>query len=197
MSPKPTRILGEVGHLILDRDGTLNRESVGGWLADPAQWEWEEGVLEALQLLSKTGVVVSVVTNQSGIGRGIVSQADVDRVHVWLRAELAAADVSLVGIYVCPHAPGSGCACRKPRPGLVQQAVDASGVGVGATLLVGDDERDLAAGRAAGVEVALVCTGKGERLRDRMPADTLIFENLLAVATSIAGKKAESGAQEA
>jgi len=196
MSPAPTETLASVRHVILDRDGTLNREPAHGWLSDTAKWEWEEGALEALRLLSSGGIEISVVTNQSGIGRGAVSQAAVDHLHQWLQAELAAAAVALAGIYLCPHAPDAECDCRKPRPGLVQLAVEASGICAGETILIGDDERDLVAGRAAGVRVALVCTGKGERIRDRVQPDTLIFEDLLAAAVSIAGSEGERSPKE-
>lgn len=196
MSLAPTKTLSSVGHVIVDRDGTLNREPAHGWLSERAEWEWEVGAFEALQLLSSRGIVISVVTNQSGIGRGAVSQAAVDHLHQWLQKELTAGGVVLAGIYVCPHAPETACDCRKPLPGLVRRAVEASSIAAGETILIGDDERDLVAGRAAGVQVALVCTGKGERVRDRVQPDTLIFENLLAAAVAIAGNERGRSPQE-
>ena len=179
MSPPP------IQHLILDRDGVLNRELESGWLSSVDQWEWEESSLESLGLLAILGVKVSIVSNQSGIGRGVVTQQAVDEVHQWLAALMAATGVELVGIFVCPHGPDKGCDCRKPRPGLVWAAIEKSGVPVDQTLLIGDDLRDLIAGRAAGVRVALVCTGKGSGLRDEVEPDTLVFDNLMAAARAV------------
>ena len=74
--------LARVRHVILDRDGVLNRELERGWLTDPSQWEWEEGALDALAAWASHGVLLSVVTNQSGIGRGAVAKRDVDKLRV-------------------------------------------------------------------------------------------------------------------
>ncbi len=178
-----------VEHVILDRDGVLNRELQSGWLSSIDQWEWEEGSLEALGQLAITGTKISIVSNQSGIGRGMVSDQAVSEVHQWLSALLAATGVELVGIFVCPHAPDAGCDCRKPRPGLVEAAIEQSGVAPARSLLIGDDLRDLEAGRAAGVKVALVRTGKGMWHGDAVDSDTLVFDNLLAACKAILGSE--------
>jgi len=171
-----------IRHVILDRDGVLNRELESGWLTDPRQWEWERGAIESLQIWSRNGIRISVATNQSGIGRGVTSSQAVDAIHDWLSMELSSLGVDLVGIFVCPHAPDEGCECRKPRPGLILQAIELSSVPAEETLVVGDDLRDLAAGRAAGARVARVCTGKGMRARDSLDEDALVFENLIEAA---------------
>jgi histidinol-phosphate phosphatase family protein len=178
-------------HVIVDRDGTLNRELEEGWIRQFEQWEWERGSLEALRVLSERGIRVSVVTNQSGIGRGAVAAAEVAAVHERLTRELRAHGVEPVGIYVCPHAPDDGCECRKPKPELVRRAIRDSGMAAEHTLLVGDDRRDLDAGKAAGVQVALVCTGKGSRFKNSVDRDTLVFENLRAAAEFIVGPSDE------
>lgn len=175
----------DIEHVIVDRDGTLNRELQDGWLSSAEQWEWEEGSLEALRLLARVGIRISVVSNQSGIGRGAVSRGAVDEVHRWLMAELAAVGVELAGVFICPHAPGDGCPCRKPLPGMIHEAIADSGIPAERTILIGDDERDLDAGEAAGVRVALVQTGKGKSVRSRIGPDTLIFDNLLEAIESI------------
>jgi len=172
-----------IRHVILDRDGVLNRELEKGWLTDPDQWVWETGALEALRLWSAHGTRISVATNQSGIGRGVASSGAVDAVHGWLRRELTALGVDLVGIFVCPHAPDEGCECRKPAPGLIRRAVEESGIPEEETMVIGDDLRDLAAGRAAGLRVGLVLTGKGSRVRDSVDEDALLFKNLIEAAT--------------
>ena len=181
-SPAPIR------HVILDRDGVLNRELASGWLTDPGQWEWEQGALDALGIWSTHGTRISVATNQSGIGRRVVSSRDVDSIHDWLSRELSALGVDLVGIFVCPHAPDEGCDCRKPGPGLILQAVEKSGIPTEETIVIGDDLRDLASGRAAGLRVGLVCTGKGPGVRDTLDEDALVFKDLIEAATrTVAG----------
>jgi D-glycero-D-manno-heptose 1,7-bisphosphate phosphatase len=161
----------------------LNRELESGWLTDPGQWEWEQGAIGALEIWSRNGIRISVATNQSGIGRGVTSRQAVDEIHDWMSTELSSLGVDLVGIFVCPHAPDEGCECRKPRPGLILQAIELSGVPAEETMLIGDDLRDQAAGRAAGVTVALVCTGKGMRVKDSVDEDALVFEDLIEAAT--------------
>jgi len=177
-----------VRHVIVDRDGVLNRELESGWLTDPGDWQWEEGSFEALRLLADHGVSVSVATNQSGIGRGVVDRDAVDRVHAWLADQLARADAPIVRIHVCPHAPDDGCACRKPRPGLILDAVDASGVDRRETLVIGDDVRDIEAARAAGVAAALVRTGKGLNAQTRVEGPLPVFDNLLEAVTALVGR---------
>jgi phosphoheptose isomerase len=151
-----------VRHLLLDRDGVLNREAPGGgWIERPEDWEWAPGALDGLRLAAGAGMRVSVVTNQSGIARGAVAAKAVEAVHRRMIAEARAAGGRIDAVFVCPHAPEDGCACRKPAPGLLREAMDAAGSGPAETLLVGDSARDLAAARAAGVRAVLVRTGKG------------------------------------
>lgn len=150
-----------IRHLILDRDGVLVREAPdGGWTLRPEDLRWERSALEGLRTLCQ-GRRVSVATNQSCVGRGIATRQAVDAVNARLIADAAAAGARIDAVFVCPHAPDAGCACRKPAPGLLLDAIAASGIPAGETLFVGDSPTDLEAGRRAGVAVALVRTGKG------------------------------------
>lgn len=152
--------------VLLDRDGVLDREVAGGWLAAPRDWTWEVGAeagLAALAALLADGGAAAVVTNQSGIGRGVVAAEAVDALHAWLRDELVARGLPAerTWIFACPHAPGDGCRCRKPAPGLLLDALAAAGADPGDAVLVGDARRDLEAAAAVGVAAILVRTGKG------------------------------------
>lgn len=167
--------------MLLDRDGVLNREPVEGWLTDPSAWGWEPGALEGLSRLSRSGVALSVVTNQSGIGRGSVDRAAVDAVHRRMLGDLAEVGVVLAGIHVCPHAPSDGCRCRKPRPGLLLDALAEVGTDPADALMVGDDRRDVDAGRIAGTSVALVRTGKGAGVAEQI-VGVPVFDDLTALA---------------
>jgi D-sedoheptulose 7-phosphate isomerase len=150
-----------VRHVILDRDGVLNQEAAaGGYVLTAAQFRWLPGALEGLSILHRAGIRLSLVTNQSGIGRGLMTTRELEAVHDLMRAQ-AAAYAPLDAVFVCPHAPQAGCECRKPAPGLMRAAIDQSGIAAADSIAVGDDRRDLEAAWSAGMRAALVLTGKG------------------------------------
>jgi len=178
-----------VRHLILDRDGVLNYDAPpGSYVREPAEFRWLPGALEALALLQRGGVRLSVATNQAGVGRGVMSLAQLTAVHERMQTEASAAGATLAAIVYCPHAPAEQCSCRKPAPGLIEAAVAASGIARGETLVVGDDQRDLEAARRAGVAAALVRTGKGRRTEQLMhDAGIAAYDDLLQLARAIVG----------
>jgi D-glycero-D-manno-heptose 1,7-bisphosphate phosphatase len=163
-------------HLLVDRDGVLNREH-DGWVTDVASWEWEHNAVEGLTAVGRLGITVSVVTNQSCIGRGVATEEEVDRLHAWLAVELRGLGVEVAGVHVCPHAPRDACGCRKPAPGLVRSAIASRPVPARRCLVLGDDTRDIEAGRSAGTAMALVRTGKGTSAVH--PPDVPRFDDLL------------------
>jgi D-glycero-D-manno-heptose 1,7-bisphosphate phosphatase len=149
--------------VFLDRDGTLTPEA--GSHGDPEALRLLPGAAAGLRLLDQAGYALVVVTNQAAVGRGRVTPAQLRAVHARLRALVRAEGVELAGIFVCPHRPEDACACRKPRPGLVDDACVELGLVTGGSWLVGDTEKDVAAARAAGVRPALVLTGWSGRER--------------------------------
>jgi D-glycero-D-manno-heptose 1,7-bisphosphate phosphatase len=174
-------------HLILDRDGVLNEEAgAGTYVRTPGEFRWLPGSLTALALLHRAGIRLSVVTNQAGIGRGLMRLEDLAGVHGRMQAEAAAAGAPLDCVLFCPHAPGEGCACRKPAPGLLLEAIERSGIDVRHTLAVGDDARDLEAARRARVAAALVRTGKGRRTEAQIAAGPpAAYDDLLQLARAL------------
>ena len=179
-----------IRHLILDRDGVLNREApAGGYILRPEEFQWLPGALPALALLHGAGIRLSVATNQSGVGRGLMSATDLEAVHARMRREAAAAGGELDAVFACPHAPEAGCDCRKPAPGLILRAIAAAGVDPAQTLLAGDDLRDLQAARAAGIRAVLVRTGKGaraERGAATLMTDVAVYDDLQQLAHTLA-----------
>jgi len=155
-------------HVILDRDGVLNREApAGGWVREAAEFHWLPGALDGLVLLRQAGLRLSVATNQSAVGRGLMTLEQLAAVHARMQADAAARGVQLEAVLFCAHAPQEQCGCRKPAPGLIHAAMARSGIPAAETLVVGDDGRDLEAARRAGVAVALVRTGKGRQTEER------------------------------
>ena len=145
--------------ILLDRDGTLNVEK--HYLSDPDQLALFPGTGSALKRLRELGYGLAVLTNQSGVGRGYFGLDAVERVHDRLRELLAADGASVDGIFVCPHGPDEACDCRKPLPGLAEQARAEFGFDPQRAVMIGDKAADIGLGQAIGAATILVRTGWG------------------------------------
>ena len=148
--------------VVLDRDGVINQDS-DDFIKSPEEWEPLPGSLEAIAKLCRADFRVVVITNQSGVARGLLSLNTLNRIHQKMLDQLHALGGEIDAIFFCPHGPDEGCPCRKPLPGLyqdLQQRLNCSLAGVDA---VGDSLRDLQAAVAVGANPVLVRTGKGER----------------------------------
>lgn len=163
MSPTTTTSVKEFSAVLdgytifLDRDGTLNPDP--GYIKSPDQFELFSGVPEALARLKRAGARLIIVTNQSGVARGLLSQDDLAAVHAKLNALLDRAGASLDAIYFCPHHPNDGCDCRKPNRGMIDQAVRERGVDLERVYLIGDHVRDIELAKRIGARSILVTTG--------------------------------------
>jgi len=153
--------------LFLDRDGTLIQEV--NYLTDPRQIRLEECAAEALRLAREHQLVCILVTNQSAVARGMLSEEALLRIHLRLQGLLEASGTRLDAIYYCPHHPEGTraeyrreCDCRKPAPGLFFRAAEDLDLNLAESLMVGDRLLDIEAGRRAGCRTALVRTGYGE-----------------------------------
>ncbi len=147
--------------VFLDRDGTLIDDV--GYLRSPADLRLIPGTIEALRRLEAAGYARIVITNQSGIGRGLVSDDEYHLVVEALREVLTAGGASLTASYYCPHTPEAGCACRKPGAALYREAMVAFDLDPIASWFVGDRPSDLLATDSLGGRGALVLTGEGAR----------------------------------
>lgn len=143
--------------VLLDRDGTVMRDV--GYPRDPADVELLPGAAAALRAFGDAGLVLVIVSNQSGVARGLITASEAAAVHARLVEVLDAESVVLDGAYYCFHGPEEGCPCRKPAPGLLLRAAADLGLELGRSVTIGDRERDLEAGRAAGCRDAILYTG--------------------------------------
>ncbi|RRS04480.1 D-glycero-beta-D-manno-heptose 1,7-bisphosphate 7-phosphatase [Aquabacterium soli] len=145
----------------LDRDGVINldRAYVHRW----EDFEFVPGAVDAMRRLAEAGYALVVVTNQSGIARGMYTETQYQTLTQHLREHLVAQGVPLAGVYHCPHHPSGkvfefarDCDCRKPAPGLILRAAKELGLSLPDSLLVGDKPSDIHAARAAGVGKAYI-----------------------------------------
>jgi len=141
--------------VLIDRDGVINRDS-DEYIKSVAEWQPLPGSLEAIARLGAAGFRIGVVTNQSGVGRGLLSEATLGAIHAAMQAAAAAAGGEIGAVFYCPHRPDEGCDCRKPAPGLLLQAAAHFGRGPGGVPFIGDKASDVEAARAAGARPILV-----------------------------------------
>lgn len=171
------------GAALLDRDGTLIAER--HYLADPEGVELLPGVVDGLRRLRELSLALVVITNQSGIARGLFDEAALARVHERLAALLAAEGVRLDGVYHCPHAPSDACACRKPGIELAERAAHDLDLDLGRSFVIGDKQADVDLARALGVPGILVRTGHGEDELRRGASADLVAADLAEAADTI------------
>lgn len=146
--------------VIVDRDGVINIDSAS-YIRTPDQWQPLAGSLEALARLTQAGADIVVATNQSGIGRGLFTEATLARIHERMIAAVESAGGRIAGIYYCPHTPADGCGCRKPAPGLFERIAEDFGIELAGVPVIGDKRSDIEAAEAVGARPILVLTGHG------------------------------------
>jgi len=172
-------LLKRMRAVFLDRDGTINEDP--GYLSDVGKLKIIPGAVEAVNLLKEEGFLIFIVTNQSGLARGLFGAEDLERIHHKLK-EIFPLD----GISYCPHHPDEDCACRKPRPEMVRDIVDKFGIDLGESYLIGDALSDMETGQRAGCKSILVLTGKGKEtealLREGGPPVEFIAKDILEAA---------------
>ena len=158
--------------ILLDRDGTLIEER--HYLRDPEQVALVPGVAGTMRSLADLGCRFYLVSNQSGIGRGLLTLDDYLAVHARLEELLRAEGITLSGAAFCPHAPSEDCACRKPHTGMWVELAARYGLRAETSVMVGDKIADIGFGRAAGcAETVLVLTGHGPEPAARLGLDPL------------------------
>jgi len=158
----------DVKAVFIDRDGTINTKSPG-YVCKISDFKFMPGVVAALKELSKTGYKIIVITNQSGIARGQLNEKDLSGIHGWMVGELNKEGARIDRIYYCPHHPDGGCLCRKPAIGMFLKAAEDFGINLSKSWMIGDDARDVVAGREANIRTI--------KLGEKMPEDLKLEPN--------------------
>lgn len=175
--------------VFLDRDGTINIEKE--YLYQASDFEFIPGAPEAIRLLNQAGIMVVVVTNQSGVARGYYTENDVENLHRHIALELERSGAHVDAWLYCPHHPaGRGsyalpCNCRKPLPGMLQEAAVRYDIDLGNSAMIGDKLADIEAGGAAGCRTILVRTGYGINNERLVGTNTAVCDDLLSAVKSL------------
>ncbi len=171
--------------IFLDRDGTINEDP--GYISDPEKVLLIPGSAQALSILKSYGFKLVVISNQSGIARGLMKREDVDKVNEKINRLLSDFNVTIDAFYYCDAHPDFSspeqCACRKPSPKMVFEAADELQIDLGKSFFIGDSVTDIQCGKNAGLKTILVKTGKGKEnlylLQKENNFPTFVAENLL------------------
>jgi D-glycero-D-manno-heptose 1,7-bisphosphate phosphatase len=170
---------------MIDRDGVINEDS-GEFIKSVGEWRPIEGSLEAIAALHRAGWRVAVVTNQSGVGRGLYDEVTLAAIHAHMLERVRAAGGELAGVYYCPHLPDAGCECRKPRIGMFRALERDLGVAVRGQPYVGDRLSDVQAAEAVGARPMLVRTGTGAATEKLLRGAAVpVFDDLWAAARAL------------
>ena len=177
--------------IILDRDGTINIEK--DYLYKIEDFEFEEGVIEGLKILADLGYIFVVVTNQSGIARGYYTEDDLCILNTYIGKSLEERGIKIEKFYYCPHHPEKGvgnykvkCTCRKPNPGMLEEAIREFNIDRDKSFMIGDNMSDIEAGINAKVTPILVETGHGlEYIEKVSKLGIAKFKNILEFAESL------------
>ena len=174
--------------IFLDRDGTLNKDT--GYVHRKEDWHWLPGVVEALKRFHAVGYALVVVSNQSGLARGMYDLAALHELEAWINADLEAKGAAIDAWYYCPHLPEitGPCSCRKPAPGLILRAAEEMGLDLARSWMVGDRVRDVEAGLAAGCRCVLLRPAPGGYEADSpVPPVVAVAPHLAAAEVLILG----------
>ncbi len=188
--------------VFLDRDGTINEEV--DFVCSPEELRLIPGAARAIHRLNASGLVTCVISNQSGIARGLLTEEDLVQIHARLERDLLVEGARLDRIYYCPHHPTEGtppyditCACRKPATGMLEAGREEFSIDLERSFVVGDRLADIGAGKSAGAQTILVLTGYGkntlEKCRETGVAPDRILPSLAEAVEYILGENGSHG----
>jgi len=160
--------------VLLDRDGVINARPGSGWVTHWRKFRFLPRAIEALRNLSRCGYKSIVISNQSGVGRGLFSEEELKKITLNFQEEAESQDAKIEAVYYCTHAPEEGCRCRKPRTGLLNKAQKEYSLDFASTYFVGDTQVDLQAGTSVGCPVILISDTEN-KLHKTSPLEPRVF----------------------
>lgn len=171
--------------IILDRDGVINYDSPD-YIKSPDEWLAIPGSLEAIAHLNKTGHLVTIATNQSGIGRGFYDLATLEKIHQKMLDELAEVGGHIDRIYFCPHLPTDKCTCRKPKPGMLLTIAKDFNIDLKNAVFIGDSLRDIEAAKAVNCSSIFIGDESNvQTLPQNIPVFSTLFEAIKSASTEL------------
>ena len=184
---------------MLDRDGVINEDSPD-YIKSVDEWRPIAGALDAIARLSHSGFHVAVATNQSAVGRGLISIETLTQIHEHMHAQVTAHGGAIDAVFYCPCTPEEGCSRRKPAPGMLNEIIRRTRCKAEDVMFIGDSRRDLEAARDAGMRPVLVRTGNGvtteETLSEAPLAPDLevpVYDSLAAAVDTILAERKAAG----
>lgn len=136
--------------VFFDRDGIVNKHPNNRWISSWEDFRFMPGFMESLRVVQQKGYSAVIITNQQGIAKGVHSAQDIEEIHVRLVEQLAQWGLNILDVYFCPHLAAADCGCRKPSPGMLLEAAEKYDLDLPGSWVIGDQERDVQAGHAAG-----------------------------------------------
>lgn len=177
------------GFVLLDRDGVINRRIENGYVTSWAQFAFLPGALDALRILNENDYSAIVISNQAGVGMGLMAPSDLEEITRRFVAEVESHGGRIQGVYYCIHREEDGCECRKPKPGLLLQAQRDHRFSFSDTFLVGDSQRDVLAARQVGCPALLVSDGKASESETKLDPSIPAFRSLYEAVQFLLSRK--------
>lgn len=180
--------------LLLDRDGIVNVDH--GFVYRIEDFAFVPGIFDLVREAARRDMPIAIVTNQSGIGRGLYAEADFAVLTAWMRHRFAEAGAPIAAVYHAPEAPAQASPRRKPGPGMVLEAARDLGLDLGLSVMVGDRASDMQAARAAGVGYRLLVPAEAAEMA-AAPPGTLVLGSLAEAVIWLAGRPEGRASQDA
>lgn len=174
--------------IVIDRDGVINHDS-DAYIKSKEEWLPIDGSLDAIARLNHSGYTVVVASNQSGLARGYFDIEALSSMHRKMDEMLTKVGGQVDAVFYCPHGPDDGCACRKPKPGMLLDIGQRFNVSLKDVIFIGDSISDIKAASNANAKAVLVRTGKGVKaekiLQTDGKSDVPVYDDLAAAVTAI------------
>ena len=161
----------------LDRDGVINIDT--GYVYKIEDFEFKENIFESLSYLNKSGYEIIIITNQSGIGRGLYTDSDFQKLNQWMLKQFINNGIKVLDVFYCPHIDSDNCDCRKPKAGLFKQSIEKYPINTGLSWMIGDSERDITAAITAGIKNTILLAEYTNQKKET--AATKVIENICEI----------------